>query len=182
MPALSSAAWVAHDVSLAVSIGGALFGQAALHPALDNIADPDIRDDVSHRAWKRYGMMNLAAHAIVAATWFTGRSMLSGKEAGSDSRTLTVAKDACVVVAASTALASTLLGAWLGRKRRQGEGAERAKQAETPDRSAATGDRVINVLTTLNLAANVAVLGTTALLAMAAGKSPRFAITSRTLP
>ena len=40
MAKLSSAAWMVHDLGLATSLGGTLFGRVALQPALHQIARP----------------------------------------------------------------------------------------------------------------------------------------------
>ena len=180
MPVLSSAAWVAHDVGLAAAIGGSLYGKTAMHPALRQLPDPDLRDQVADVAWRRFSWWNLAAHAVVAGTWLVGRSILSGREAGPEARTLTLVKDVCVATSVVTGLASVVLGRWLGRKTARQQGPQRAH--EGGERAALRIERVLNAVGDLNLAANVGALGTTALLAMQGSESPRFAITSRRLP
>src|SRR5262249_3458905 len=89
MSALSPAAWAAHDVGLATAVGGTLYGRAALEPALHEIADPIERDRVSTAAWQKFSWINLVAHGVVAATWFAGRSMLSGREVSGPARSMT---------------------------------------------------------------------------------------------
>src|SRR5689334_22996656 len=97
MAKLSSAAWIAHELGLATAIGGTLFGREALQPALREI-DSDIqRYSVSDAAWRRFSWLNLAGHALVAGTWFYGRSMLSGREVSRKARGMVRAKDLFVV-------------------------------------------------------------------------------------
>src|SRR4051812_42347776 len=45
MATLSSTGWIVHDVGLATSIGGAMFGKLALEPALDEVSDTRERDE-----------------------------------------------------------------------------------------------------------------------------------------
>src|SRR3954468_710757 len=102
MAKLSAAAWVLHDVGLATAIGGTLFGREALQPAIHEIKDPIERGKVADAAWRRFSWMNLAGHVAFAATWFFGRSMLSGREVSKTSRNLTLAKDALVIASLAT--------------------------------------------------------------------------------
>jgi len=180
MASLSSAAWIAHDVGLATAIGGTLFGREALHPALrEGIADPVERDRIADTAWRRFSWVNLAAHTVMAATWFTGRTMLSGREVNRMSRPLTIAKDALIVASVATGIASVVLGRMLGKRVRDrdvsAQGLEQRERAETLRRAVGT-------VGLANLAANAAILGVTTALAMQAAESPKFSFWSRLLP
>ena len=175
MPFLSSAAWVAHDVGLAAAIGGQLYGTNAMHPALKRIPDPDQRDQVADIAWRRFSWWNLAAHAVVAATWIAGRTMLTGREAGKHARRLTIAKDALVGIAVATGIGTVVLGRILGRKARHLQGPQHL-------RVGAALERLCKRVADVNLIANLGALGTTAVLAMEASESPRFLLRSRRLP
>src|SRR5262245_62540171 len=93
MTALSTAAWTAHEIGLATAVGGTMFGRAALQPALQEIEDLDNRDRISSEAWRRFSWLNLAAHGVVAATWFAGRSMPGGLGVSGSTRALTRLKD-----------------------------------------------------------------------------------------
>jgi hypothetical protein len=176
MAKLSSAAWIAHDVGLATAIGGTLFGREALHPALrEGIDDQEDRDRVADLAWRRFSWVNLAAHGAMAATWFTGRALLSGRKVSRVSRPLTVAKDALIVASLATGIASVVLGRALGKKvRREATLADREKTETLRRAVGATG--------LVNLVANVGILGVTAALAMEGTKSPTFSLISRRLP
>jgi hypothetical protein len=179
MPVLSSAAWVAHDVGLATAIGGSVFGKSAMHPALHELRDVEERDRVADTAWRRFGWINLAAHLAMAAPWYVGRRMLSGREAGSTARTLTLVKDVLVAASVATGVASLVLGRLLGRRVRRRNGDQRALPAADRDHAL---ERTVATVGTANLAANLGVLGVTAVLAMQASESPRFTWTSRHLP
>lgn len=184
MAKLSSAAWMAHDVGLATAIGGAMFGHEALHPALSEIADPKERDHVADVAWRRFSWISLAGHAAVAATWFFGRSMLSGRAVSKTARSLTLAKDALVIASLATGIASMALGRVLGA-RTTGERNENTGKERAPDDRPADTERLrtaVGVLGIANLVANVGIAGVTAALSMEASQSLPFSIVSRRLP
>src|SRR5688572_6239470 len=107
---LSQAGWVVHEVGLATSIGGTLFGRAALEPSLNMVASADERDRVSAEAWKRFSWLNLAGHVAFAVPWFIGRSMLSGREVTRKARKLTLVKDVLIGASLLTGVSSVLLG------------------------------------------------------------------------
>jgi hypothetical protein len=192
MSTLSTAAWAAHDVGLATAIGGTLYGRAALEPALHEIADPAERDRVATTAWQRFSWLNLAAHGVFAATWFIGRSMLSGREVSRPARGLTRLKDGLVVAGLVTGIGTAVLGRMLGACARRGEGPAQVREAGGAARTVAGGaaraertvalQRAVGGLGIANLIANIATLGITAALAMEGSRSPRFAARSRFLP
>jgi uncharacterized membrane protein len=173
MAKLSSAAWIAHDIGLAAAIGGTLFGRVALQPALREVGSDRVRGEVADTAWKRFSWINLAAHAVVASTWFVGRSMLSGREVSRTSRQLTCAKDALVVASVVTSVATAIGGRKLG----------------TMERTVGVGDRkterlrkLVSLLGATNLVADMAIAGVTTTLAMEASHSLPFSYVSRRLP
>jgi hypothetical protein len=169
MTALSTAAWAVHDVGLATAIGGTLYGRAALEPALHDIENPDERDRVSTSAWQRFSWLNLAAHGAFAATWFAGRSMLSGREVSGLARSLTKVKDGLVVASLVTGVGSIVLGRILGKRIQRGEGPEREREEGQPAREGKRSvalERAVGSLGIANLVANVAILGITTVLAM----------------
>jgi len=185
MSTLSTAAWAAHDVGLATAIGGTLYGRAALEPALHEIDDPIERDRVSTTAWQRFSWLNLAAHGVFVATWFAGRSMLSGREVSGTARTLTQVKDGLVIAGLVTGIATAVLGRMLGRRVRDGEGPAQVREAggiaRGGERTVAL-QRAVGGLGLANLIANIGALGVTAALAMEGSRSPRFTARSRFLP
>jgi uncharacterized membrane protein len=177
MAKLSSAAWIAHDVGLATAIGGTLFGREALHPALrEGIDDQQERDRIADAAWRKFSWVNLVAHGAMAATWFAGRAMLSGREVTRVSRPLTVAKDALIGASLLTGVASVVIGRMLGRRvQRQQASLEEREKVETLRRA-------VGAVGLVNMAANIGILGVTTALSMQAAKSQKFGIVSRFLP
>jgi hypothetical protein len=185
MSHLSTAAWAAHEVGLATAIGGTLYGRTALQPALDVITSPDERDRVSADAWKRFSWINLAAHGVVAATWFVGRSMLSGREVTSEARTLTKVKDGLIVASLLTGIGCNVFGRMLGKRIEEGLGPEEIKDRAGAQEEAKKSfglQRLVGTLGLANLATNIAILGVTTVLAMEGNKSARFPLWARLLP
>ena len=182
MATMSTAGWVVHELGLAASIGGSLFGQAALEPALSEINDPFERDQVSEKAWNRFSYMNLAGHVAFAVPWFVGRAMLSGSEAGPRARALTLAKDALVGASLATGVACFVIGKILGKKTKRGEGPEPVKAGKASEPESPMLEKLVSILGAANLAATSGVAAVTTLLAMEAGQSARFAAKSRCLP
>lgn len=182
---LSSAAWVVHDVGLAATIGGTLFGRTALEPALERIEKPMERDLVSSTAWQRFSWLNLGAHVMFASTWFVGRKLLTGREAGHTARGLTKLKDGLVIASLVSGVASIVLGRRLGKRARHGMGPEQVREhgADTRERERTERtERAVGSLGIINMISNIAVLGVTAVLAMQSSKSVRFATSTRRLP
>lgn len=185
MTTLSSAGWVVHDVGLATAIGGNLFGQTALEPALNTITSADERDRASTAAWQRFSWVNLASHVAFAVPWIIGRTMLGGREVTAEARTLTRVKDVLIAASLVTGIAGTIFGRLLGARVKQGLG-----PAELRDRTKSESEvaktkalhTAVSAVGTANLVANVAILGVTAMLAMQASKSTKFGLFSRLLP
>ncbi len=182
---LSQAGWVVHEVGLATSIGGTLFGRAALEPSLNVVASPEERDRVSANAWKRFSWLNLAGHVAFAVPWFIGRSMLSGREVTRTARKLTRVKDVLIGASLLTGVSSVLLGRQLASRAEQGMGPEEMRDRPSKSKEATKSlalERTVGVLGNANLLLNIGILGVTTILAMQAGKSARFAPLSRWLP
>jgi hypothetical protein len=184
MTTLSSAGWVVHDVGLAASIGGTLFGRAALQPALSEISRAEERDRVSAEAWQRFSWVNLASHLAFAVPWLVGRRMRTGREVSGAARALTLTKDVLVGASLISGVSSVVLGRRLGERARRGLGPAQTRQREIDgeERQSRAYQRAVGVLGIVNLIANVAIAGVTALLAMEGSKSARFAASSRRLP
>jgi uncharacterized membrane protein len=194
MAKLSTAAWMAHNVGLATSIGGTMFSQEAMKPALNEITDPQQREQIADLAWRRFSWVNLAGHAAVAATWFFGRSMLSGRSVSNEARRMTVVKDALVIASLATGIATMVLGRVLGARVNGGDVGSKRKGGDISSSKGSQGmsegntqgieglRKVINVLGMANLAANVGVAGITTALSMESSKSLPFSLRSRVLP
>ena len=184
---LSTTAWVLHDLGLATSVGGAVFGKAGLRRGLDETRSENGRGEIVQQAWKKFTPINLLSHLAVGATWLVGRSVLSGREIGRSTHRLVIAKDALTGIYLASGLASVAAGYGVSEVRKEGGDASVASIAE------GVGDgnkaelsqklqRASTVLGTINLVAGAALLGLTAALAMQAGRSTKWSLVSRLLP
>lgn len=185
MSYLTSAAWIAHDLGLATTIGGTLFGQKALHPALnERLADDQQRKMVADAAWRNFSWMNLAAHGVFAATWFIGRGLLTGREVSKTSRTLTRVKDGLVIASLATGVASIVLGRILGKKVRDREEQEMSGTMDAGEPAAGIERlrKVVKLMGSLNLISTAGIGAVTTALSMEASHSLPFSFVSRGLP
>lgn len=177
MSTLSTTAWIVHNLGIATSVGGTLFGQGAFQPALaQDVDDEEQRAQLSDDVWSRYSWWNLAAHGLVAATWFTGRTMLSGREVNAKSRTLTRIKDVLVVASLATVVSQVVIGKVLGTKAKQ------QRDSGEEDATINTLRTAVKVMGAANIAANAATGAVTTALSMESAKSLPFAAVSRLLP
>jgi uncharacterized membrane protein len=182
---LSTAAWVAHDLGTAIGVGGGLFGRVALEPSVREIEDRETRGRVVNDAWRRFGGLQLGALAVMAATWYAGRSKLSGTAAGGGSaHGLVLAKDILVGTTLLSAVGAAVTGNALAKQRErdavpmndQGEVSD-----DAPPRARVLG-RITDAFGLLNTCAGIGVVAVTAILAMRAGKSKTWTAISRVLP
>lgn len=174
MTMLSTTAWVAHDLGLASAFGGSLFGKLALEPAIGELSEPE-RVRVEDRAWKRFSLWNSIGLAAIGVTWFTGRKLLSGKEASGAARGLTIAKDALVGTTLGVGAAAMIVGRLLARTKRQQRPEASVGQAEKLQRT-------VDVLGSVQLGLTAGILAVTSILAMESSKSVKFSLRSRFLP
>lgn len=104
----SIAARVLHNLGLATSLGGAIFGQFALNPSVDSISDKGERGRILNKSWLRYGAINAAALAAAVLAWRADGIRAANKDLGRDG--LVALKDLLLVGAVVNAAASTVLG------------------------------------------------------------------------
>lgn len=184
MAKLSTAAWVAHELGLAASFGGVLFGKLALNPNLDVIESKADRGKLLNKAWNRYNAVNAASVGTAIATWLAGRGIVQGNAIDEESRNLVLAKDALLATAAVSGLVSMLSG--LSLSRQAPDGATPIDSGVTPasemSEEAARLLRRVNVLGNVNVAVLGGVIAVSTILSMKAGRSTRWAAVSRMLP
>lgn len=183
--ALSTAAWVAHDLGTAIGVGGALFGRVALEPSVRNIRDKQERGKLLLEAWRRFGMVQMGALAVMAATWYAGRAKLGGAAVGGrGTRSLVLAKDLLVGATVASAVGAAVTGNMGSRQRRREDVPVDDRGQVAPEAPAAARrlGRVTDAFGMANLVAGVGVVAVTAMLAMRAGKSGRWSAISRLLP
>ena len=185
MAKLTTAAWVAHELGLASSFGGLLFGKLALNPTLDVLEDKPERGKLLNKSWNRYNAVNAISVGTAIATWLAGRSSISGNFVlDEEANNLVRAKDALLATAAVTGLASILSGLSLTRQAPDGAVPLDSGVSPAPEMSeeAARLLRRVNVLGDVNIAVLGSVIALSTILSMKANESLRWSIASRFLP
>lgn len=184
MAKLSTTAWVAHELGLAASFGGVLFGKVALNPNLDVLQSKTDRGKLLNTAWNRYNVVNAVSLGTAILTWLAGRGAIRGDLIDEDTRGLVLAKDALLATAAGTGLASMLSGLSLSRQAPEGATPIDSGTTPAPEMSdeAARLLRRVNILGNVNVAVLGSVIAVSTILSMKAGESTRWAAVSRLLP
>ena len=185
MPKLTTAAWVAHELGLAASFGGVLFGKLALNPKLEVLDSKPDRGKLLNAAWNRYNVVNALSVGTAIATWVTGRAAISGNLAlDEESNNLVRAKDALLATAAVTGLTSMLSGLSLSRQAPDGAVPLDSGVSPAPEMSeeAARLLRRVNVLGNVNIAVLGGAIAVSTILSQKAGKSVGWSALSRFLP
>jgi hypothetical protein len=184
MATLSTTAWVLHELGLAAGFGSNLFGQLALSPAVKEIQSKRERGKVSHVALDRYSAVNGTSLVLMAGTWFAGRLFANGREVSKGARALTITKDILVGAAVVGGVASIAFGKMLDRERtimNEPLTVKSRPSAETRKRVADL-ERVTRAFGIMSTVLEAAVLATTTVLAMKAGRSAKWKGFSRLLP
>jgi len=183
-PALTSTAYALHNLGLAASFGGSLFGKMALNPSVHSIADHTERGAVINRAWSRYNWINAFGMGATALTWIAGRSQISGRSIDKTSRTLTICKDILLGTALASGGATVVCGRLLAAQAPDGRvdlDGGNEPSPRTPEKARSLM-QTINVLGTVALVASAGVIGLTAILGLRAGTSAKWNVLSRFLP
>ena len=172
---LAQGARIAHDWGLASWLGGSMFGQFALNPAVARIDDRRERGKVVNAAWNGYNVINAASLASVAIGWFGSRLTETRPDRLTDTeRKLATAKDGFTVAALTTGIASAIQGARLAKQAPDGAvPMERGtKPAEDTPSTAARAQRSLAGLGLVNIASGVGIVATNALLAQRGHSRP----------
>jgi hypothetical protein len=183
MTKLTTAAWIGHELGLAASFGGVLFGKVALNPKLEVLDSKPDRGKLLNAAWNRYNVVNAFSVGTAIATWVTGRAAISGNLAlDEESNNLVRAKDALLATAAVTGLTSMLSG--LSRQAPDGAVPLDSGVSPAPEMSeeAARLLRRVNVLGNVNIAVLGGAIAVSTILSQKAGKSVGWSVVSRFLP
>jgi hypothetical protein len=181
----SIAAWTLHNLGLATSLGGSIYGRTALHPSLGTVPDPKDRAKLAHESWKRFNRLNLLGHLAFAIPWLVGRTRLSGREIDPTSRTLVRTKDALIAVSLASGLTAILAGErGIREPGTEQEPPMTATGMVSPEASARAkrAERLTMVAGVVNMAALAGIIGVTAALAMRSARSTKWSLVSRFLP
>jgi hypothetical protein len=175
---------VVHNLGLAVSFGGSVFGKVALNPNLDVIGSESDRGKILNTAWNRFNIISAGSFIASAATWFPGRLGLSGGEIDDQTRNLVLAKDVLFAAGTVSGIASVIQGRALAGEAPGGAtpiASGTTPSANTPEKAASLL-RSVNQLGNANLVITGAILGITTILSMKATESSKFSAVSRLLP
>jgi len=181
---LSTAAWVVHNLGLAVAFGGSVFGKVALNPTLGVISSEADRGKILNTTWNRFNVISAGSFIASAATWFPGRLGLSGGEIDDQTRNLVLTKDLLYVAGTLGGIASVLQGRALTGQAPAGAvpiASGTTPASGTPEK-AANLLRSVNQLGNANLAITGAILAVTTILSMKATESSKFSAISSLLP
>ena len=165
---LANTARAAHDVGLAAWLGGAMFGKFAHNPSLVKVTNHSERGAVTNDAWGRYNIINTIGLGAAAAGWAAARVTATQSAQLTDTeQTLSRAKDALMGAAVFTGIGTGVAGARLAAQTPDGAvpvqtGTEPAPETPEP---AARLQRVIGVLSTLNIVSGVALVAVNGVLA-----------------
>src|SRR4051794_18715066 len=184
MTKLTTAAWAAHELGLAASFGGVLFGKLALNPNLDVVESKPDRGRLLNKVWNRYNAISVASTGTAIATWLTGRGTIQGSTIGEEARNLVLGKDALLTVAAVTGLASVVSGLRLSGQAPEGATPIDSGVTPAPETSEETARllRVVNLLGNANIALLGGAIAVSTVLSMKGNESLRWALVSRLLP
>jgi hypothetical protein len=165
---LAQSARAAHDWGLASWLGGSMYGQFALNPAVARIDDKRERGKVVNAAWTGYNLINAVSLGSVAVGWFASRLTETRPDRlTEEERKLARVKDGLTLAALGTGIASAVQGARLAREAPEGAvPIERGTKpaVDTPP-DAVRAQRSLAGLGILNIASGVGLVVVNALLA-----------------
>lgn len=160
----SMAGRAAHDLGLAGMLGGQLFGRMAMHPAVARVSDPRERGELVNAAWRRYGLVNGLGLLAATTGWAGARAAeAADRNLSPRERRLAKAKDALMAAVFVTGAANAVQGVRFAR-----QGATPLLDGDTPapgaPRAAARTKRSLNVLGSVSIAAEAALVAVNAAL------------------
>ena len=120
MAKLTSAALAAHELGLAATFGGILFGDTGLGKSVKVLPDEKDRSRVIDQAWRTYAVPKTIGLITTAATWLIGRSVFGGQFLGRKMRNLIVAKDVALGVTVLSGLGAQVCGRLLSQDKADG--------------------------------------------------------------
>lgn len=181
MAKLTTAALAAHELGLAATFGGIVFGQTGLNSSAKVISDPNERSKVMNQAWKTFAVPKTVGLLTTAATWFIGRSIFSGRFLGRELRQLVIAKDIALGVTLASGLGTQYCGRLLSAEQPFPTDADGEPGPSAPQR-ARNLVRTVSILGTVQMIAAGAALVLTSALNIRGQKSGRWGVVARLLP
>jgi hypothetical protein len=181
MAALTSAALAAHELGLAATFGGIVFGQSGLGKAVKVLPNETDRSRVLEESWRTFAFPKALGVITAGATWLIGRSLFSGRLMGKEMRRLVVAKDVALGITVLSGIGAQIVGRQLANEQPfpvQGEG---QPSAQTPEKAAAL-QRTVSILGFVQLLAAGSALVLTSALNVRGHKNPAWNAVARFLP
>ena len=181
MAKLTSAALAAHELGLAATFGGILFGETGLGKSVKVLPNQTDRSRVIEQAWKTYSVPSTIGLVTAAATWFIGRTAFSGRFMGRKMRRLILAKDVALGVTLASGLAAQFVGRKLSDEQPFPVETNGRPSEGTPERAASL-IRVVNLLGYVQLVAAGTALALTSALNIRGQRNPGWNAVARFLP
>jgi hypothetical protein len=181
MAKLTTAALAAHELGLAATFGGIMFGETGLNASTKAMSDPNERSRVLDQAWKTFAIPKTIGLVATAGTWLVGRSIFSGRFLGRDLRRLVIAKDVALGITLAAGLGAQYCGRLLSREQPFPTDADGEPGPGAPERARRLVHKA-SLLGTIELLAAGAALALTSALNLAAQRSARWGAVARLLP
>ena len=181
MAKLTSAALAAHELGLAATFGGILFGDTGLGKSVKVLPDEKDRSRVIDEAWRTYAVPKTIGLITTAATWLIGRSVFGGQFFGRKMRNLIVAKDVALGVTVLSGLGAQVCSRLLSQEQPFPVDTDGRPSEGTPERAASL-IRTVNLLGYVQLLAAGTALALTSALNVRGHKNTRWGAVARLLP
>jgi hypothetical protein len=181
MAKLTTAALAAHELGLAATFGGILFGQTGLNSTAKAVSNPDERSKVMDQAWKTFAVPKTVGLLTTGATWLVGRSLFSGRFMGRELRRLVIAKDVALGITVGTGLAAHWFGKQLSKEQPFPADADGFPAPSAPERARSLV-RTVSILGTVQMLAAGAALALTSALNLRGQRNTAWRAIAHVLP
>jgi hypothetical protein len=181
MAKLTGAALAAHELGLAATFGGILFGQTGLESTARVVSDPRERSLVMNKGWSVFAIPKAIGLTATALTWLVGRSLFSGRWMSRDMRRLVVAKDIALALTVAAGAGTGVCGQLLSREAPFPVANDGQPAADAPER-VKTLVRTVSTLGTVQMIAAGAALALTSALNLRGQKNFGWNAIARVLP
>ncbi len=183
-PAITTSAYVLHNLGLAAGFGGSLFGRIALNPSARLISDKQDRARIVNAAWNGYNIVNAVGLGTTALTWFIGRSRINGRVISPTARKLVIAKDILMGATLISGVVNLFSGGFLAKRAFEDgipmDSGSRASDEAPEDVKKAT--RLVNRLGVFSLLTMAGLIGVSTWLDNQAQTSGKWNVLARLLP
>ena len=183
-PAITTSAYVLHNLGLAAGFGGSLFGRVALNPSARLISDKQDRARIVNAAWNGYNIINAVGLGITAATWLVGRAAINGRSISPTAHKLVILKDVLMGATLAGGAVNLFSGAFLAKRAFEDgipmESGSKAADEAPEDVKKAT--RLVNRLGVFTLVTMAGLIGVSTWLDNQASTSTKWNLFARLLP